>query len=609
VTTLLGRMTGYDPFAAAEPDESGTPATAADRILPGLPRGSRARRRAARAARALAPYGAAVGAVAVVSAATGAPDWFTLMAAGGSLAHAGELAAERWAHGARGGRLFERRRRRYQGEAGLGDIRSSLSVKHAVAEMARLAPGLPAAQAHIAIGTSLRRPARTVAIDRAQSVLCVAPPQTIKTVWMSGALLDAPGAALATSSRADQFRQTYAVRSQLGPVLVLDADNRGPGTNFAWSPVRGCESPLTAMRRAGEFMHASPRDPSGKDSWHEDRGRRLVQLAFHAAALSGRDMRAVRAWCQQPDDEDFAKALRHPRTAPGWADTLEALLGQEPEFLNSATTSAEAALGWMDDPELAAVACPEDGGLDVAGFLRQGCGTIYLIGRHRAHGSLTPFFTTFVSEYMEQAYALAEAQGGRLRVPMTLVLDEAATTARVDLAQHLSVTAGYNITVLVGLQAISQLEANWGGPAQAEIILNNLTTKVIGGGFTSVADLDRLSRVCGDHRVWRKEAGQKVYSSEPVFPPERIRLLPQGHVLVVHRNAKSLEVKASVVYEHPLYRPVVIDPAGSPEEEAGNAVWPDRAGAEAPEARQAPGPRDAPVPAAPAPGQFAAGAR
>jgi hypothetical protein len=520
-----------------------------------------AQRKVSRAVRSAAPYGLAVGSVAALSAAAHAPDWFTLMAVGGCVFHYGDRVAEHFMHFTRGGRYHERRLRRYRGEAGLRELRGPLSVHAAQKEMARLAPMLHPSRAHIEIGQSVRRPVRPVVIDRAQSVLMVAPPQTVKTAWLSRVILDAPGAVLCTSSRADQWRATVAVRERVGPVLVLDADGRGPGTNFGWDPVAGCENPTVAMRVAGAFMAASPRDPSGKDSWHEDRGRRLMQLAFHAAALVGENMMAVRAWCQDPEAEEFAKALRHPLAAQGWENTLLSLLGMEPEYITSATTSADAALGWLDDPELQAVACPGPAGLDIGRFLRKGDGTIYLIGKHRAHGSLTPFFTTFVSEYMEAATALAERQGGRLAIPMTLVLDEAATTARVDLGQWLAVTAGYNITVLVGLQNIHQLAAYWGGEDQAQIILGNLTTKIIGGGVTGAGDLEQLSVICGDHRVWRKENGVKVHETVRVFPPERIRLLPRQHVLVVHRNTKALEVQASVFWEHPLYTPVtLVDP-------------------------------------------------
>jgi type IV secretory pathway TraG/TraD family ATPase VirD4 len=282
-------------------------------------------------------------------------------------------------------------------------------------------------------------------------------------------------------------------------------------------------------------------------------------------------MYAVRAWCQDPTDPEFLKALQASRSGVDWDNGLMALCAQDGDFLTSATTSAEAALGWMDNPALAAVACPRvDGepvlGLDVARFLREGNGTIYLIGRKRPYGSLTPYFSAFVSEFMEQAGALAEEQGGKLRVPMLVAADEAATTAKIDFAEWCALTAGWNITVVAGFQSVSQIETGWGGQAACETILDLMSTKVIAGGFTSPPALERFSGICGDYDCWRKEGGAKTWTKERVFPPERIRQLKRFHALVVHRVCKPVEIVVTPVWEHPAHQEVVIEDAPEPGE-------------------------------------------
>jgi type IV secretory pathway TraG/TraD family ATPase VirD4 len=212
------------------------------------------------------------------------------------------------------------------------------------------------------------------------------------------------------------------------------------------------------------------------------------------------------------------------------------------------------------------VACPRPGaGLDIAQFLRSGNGTIYLIGSEKPYGSLTPFFSAFVSEFMEQARILAERQGGRLKTPLLVAADEAATTARIDFKRWLAVTAGYNITVVAGFQATSQIEEGWGGPAAAETILEMLSTKVIAGGFTSQATLDRLSFICGEYDSWRKEHGGRVPVKERTFSPERLRQLPNFHALVIQRNAKPVEVIVTPVWEHPAHQEVHLTDAPGPE--------------------------------------------
>jgi hypothetical protein len=506
-------------------------------------------------------YGAVLAVLALALLALGLPQSLLLFPAGACAMHGASRVAEGWTWHFRGGAAARRRRRKYQGEATPWEVRVTLSPQAAQKKMRRLAPDLPPAQAYVQVGVTAHRPRQAVAVGRGETVCVFAPPQTVKTGLISSWLQDAPGAALATSSRADQYRHTASAREKLGEVLVLDADGYGPGTNFRWDPVADCESPRIALRRAGALMHAAPRDESGKDAWHEQRGMQLLAKALHAAALQDGNVLDVRAWCRRPDDEQFAKGLRRARAAPDWAAALEDLLTQDEESVMSAVTSAESALAWLDDPDLAAVACPDpdrgEHGLDIADFLRAGTGTVYLIGSERPHGSLTPYFSAFAEEYLEQARHLAEVSGGRLRIPMTLALDEAATTARINLKRWLAVTAGYNITAMVGLQSAAQVPDCWGEKA-APVILTMFTTKVIGGGFTEDADLERFSRMCGEYESWRREGSRKVWAPEKTFSTDRIRMLPDGHVLLVQRNRKSVEVVTRMVWNRADYSPVVI---------------------------------------------------
>ena len=66
-------------------------------------------------------------------------------------------------------------------------------------------------------------------------------------------ILDAPGAVVTTSTRPDNITVTHAARRSLGrPVAVFDPQGLAAGVpdGLRWSPVRGCDSPQTAMIRA-----------------------------------------------------------------------------------------------------------------------------------------------------------------------------------------------------------------------------------------------------------------------------------------------------------------------------------------------------------------------
>jgi type IV secretory pathway TraG/TraD family ATPase VirD4 len=234
------------------------------------------------------------------------------------------------------------------------------------------------------------------------------------------------------------------------------------------------------------------------------------------------------------------------------------MLSASEEQLQGTIASAEAALGWMNDPVLSAVACPESGqGLNLAAFLRRGAPSVYLIGSERPYGGLTPYFSLFANEFMEECRVQAERNGGRLRIPATVVADEAATTARIDLARWCAVSAGYNMTIVAGLQAMSQLSA-WGDESVRETILSLFTTKVIAGGATSPAELDRLSKVCGEVDTWHREGRAKVRGKEQLYPPERLRLMAAMNALVLHRNSKAVQVQVTPVWKHRMYAPVSI---------------------------------------------------
>lgn len=557
IPTLLSRMTGFDPEAGT----GGQPGIIDNALTSSL----------ASVGHAIAAngggYAVAAGGGELVCLAAGLNPMLDLLVVGACGYHAGQRVFDNFTWLSSGGWLAQRRRRRFQGEANPWEVAQTLSPAFAAKKMARLAPDLPPVLSYLPIGMTAHRPRQQVAISRAESVAVFGVPQSLKTALIAGWVLEAPGPVLATSSRADQYRHTVTEREKLGEVLVLDADGFGPGTNFAWSPVTGCEDPVIAMRRSGALMDASPKDPGGKDKWHEDRGARLLRMALHAAALTGQNMYAVRAWCQDPNEPEFLKALQLSPTAVDWDAGLMALCSQDGDFLASATTSAEAALGWMDDPSLAMVACPQAGqGIDIGEFLASGNGTVYLIGAERPYGSLTPYFSAFVTEFMEQARILAERQGGRLRIPLTMAIDETATTAKIDLKRWLAVTAGYNITMITGFQAVQQIEEGWGGPAAAETILEMLSTKVIAGGFTSMATLERLAGICGHRETWRREGRTKIREKELVFPPERLRQLKKFHALVIQREAKPVEVRIQPVWEHPAHQEVRITDA--PEQEA-----------------------------------------
>src|SRR5208282_6025222 len=66
-----------------------------------------------------------------------------------------------------------------------------------------------------------------------------------------------PGPVLATTTKADVYHLTSAVRAQHGRVHLFNPQHIGRvASTFRWDPVAGCEDPATAIRRADAFAFA-----------------------------------------------------------------------------------------------------------------------------------------------------------------------------------------------------------------------------------------------------------------------------------------------------------------------------------------------------------------
>ena len=470
------------------------------------------------------------------------------------LAVTGLVLRARWARYASGGRIAAHRRRGYQGTATRREIRAKLSPAAARRRTAVTCPGLHPSDAPVIIG---KAKGGLIADTWAGSRLVVAPPQTLKTALTSCWAADAPGALLAFSSRCDQYDHTYLARKARGQVRTLNADGEGGiPTDFAWSPVDGCHARKTAMRRAGDLMAAAPHDPSGKDADWDALSKDMLQFLLKAASLlPGGNIVTVRKWASNPLTAGKAAEVlgRHD---PGWGEALVGMITQalnDQKYWSSISYGVTRALAWLDDDLMEAVACPPPGtGISLREFIEDGDGTIYVIGADREHGSLAPYFAAFGSEAFHVARSVAEARPGRrLRRPFVIVADEAATIVPLPWDKITAVSSGYNIGITACVQADSQITERW-GEHRANTIRTNFTVKIIGPGFTDPGELEALSRICGDVDTWH--GSRDSLRQERLFPPERIRLLPDWHALVLHRNARPVKVAVTPVWDRPGYR-------------------------------------------------------
>ncbi|WP_028050503.1 type IV secretory system conjugative DNA transfer family protein [Cellulomonas sp. URHD0024] len=385
------------------------------------------------------------------------------------------------------------------------------------------------------------------------SCLLVGPPRMGKGLhvvvpWV----LDAPGPVVTTSTRPDTLSITMRSRRTRGPVAIFDPQRLAglPG-GLAWSPVRGCETPRTALVRARGLAAGAGfgRTVSDSDFW-AGQTETALRCLLHAAALDERRAVDLYRWSLNPAlAEDAVTILnRQSKAADGWADALEASIHSDPRTRDSIWLGVRQSLAALADPDvLAAVDPPHGAEFNPTEFLR-GSGTLYLLASAVASGSCAPLVAAFVEDITETARAVAaRSPGARLDPPLLLALDEIANlTPLPSLPSLMAEGGGSGITTLAVLQSLAQARAKWGEHA-ADAIWDAATVKIVLGGLAKFRDLDDVAHLVGEideltETRNRGRAGEHSTSTSvrtvPVMPASVLRTLPFGTAVLLLRQTK-----------------------------------------------------------------------
>jgi type IV secretory pathway TraG/TraD family ATPase VirD4 len=386
-----------------------------------------------------------------------------------------------------------------------------------------------------------------------EHLLVMAPPRTYKTAFLADVILRYPGPVIATTTKADIYALTAAVRAQLGPVHVFNPQHIGgvPST-FRWSPVAGCQDPATAIRRADAFAFAVSQKGVEDGTFWSAKASDYLRGYFHAAALAGFDLRAVAAWVSGADP-DVPKQILNAAGAHPWALTLAELRSEAQKTTATVRMVMSRALSFMADPALAASVLPAPGGgFDIPAFLR-GIGTVYMIAEAISEDApVAPLFAAMASEIHYAAAQIGQASpSGRLDPPLLMGLDEVTQICPVPLPSWLSDSGGKGIQVCAVVHGEAQLAERWGDHGR-QIVLDTSSVKVFLPGITDTTTLQAANTLCGQ-ASW-KVRGQDHATRHDVATPDMVRQLPAGFALVIRGGCAPVIARLPRAWKNPAYR-------------------------------------------------------
>jgi type IV secretion system protein VirD4 len=366
-------------------------------------------------------------------------------------------------------------------------------------------------------------------------------PRVGKSTWLIQRILDAPGAVMTASTKADLWAATHVQRAARGPVYVFNPAGEGDAhgdpivSTLRFDPVAGCEDPVVAMERA-EDMVPSPEGGGDREHWSA-LAREAFGALLYAAAVGGRDMAQVGSWVAHAENPALVLELEElvEDHDPIMADRLRAFLSTNDRTRTSITSSMSQALAWLAHPGAREVAV---GGqtLDVAELIRDG-GTVYLIGG--ASGATAGLLAALTGHIARQSRRLAgRMPGGRLDPPLRLCLDEADRICPVPLPEWVADMGGRGINIITCFQARSQIVNRWGHNG-SKTIIDCAGTVLLYAMATDSDEADYWSRAIGtrpEETVTRNARGAVNSRSSrvaPIVPAAQLRMLERFQAVVL----------------------------------------------------------------------------
>ncbi|MCP3425172.1 TraM recognition domain-containing protein [Rothia sp. AR01] len=393
-----------------------------------------------------------------------------------------------------------------------------------------------------------------------ESKLIYAIPRSGKTAYLAaGWVIDAPGAVITTSTKADILDITAAPREQKGG-LAWAFDLMGISgwhRKAMWNPVVGSEDIEVALRRGKAWGSAQPMKGVKGGDWFNSRAGNILGRMLFTAAISDKSMEDVKQWGNNLMDPEPVELLRQHQTVPGARDALSYLQGMQSGDNGEGNFAVQSALSELLEPlalprVMEQLTCRAEDAFDIAAFLSSH-DTLILLADPSENNGAGPITSMFASEVLDEAKRQAISRpGGRFWPPFRAVLDEAANLAAFPkMGSLVTDSGGRGIELSVFVQEASQLKDRW-GDAQAKEIANAANVKYYFPGMGVTDETRELSDLMDTYdrktrsTTSQANGGRSVQvgtQKEQVMTPKQINEIAKGTAILRYANLTPLQVK------------------------------------------------------------------
>lgn len=389
---------------------------------------------------------------------------------------------------------------------------------------------------------------RLLAGEQMHSVLVFGPTGSWKTsAFAIPNILEWNGDVVAASVKNDLLEETLARREQLGRVQVFDPAHVSGLPAAQWTPLGGCEDWDRAQQRAQAMCSVGASNKGEMDFWFNAASKLLGTLLF-AAAAGGRDIADVVRWINTQEVDEVDEALVD---APDLAQSAwEAEKNRDSKQRGSIYTTAEAAMraynsqAVLDAARRYEIRADEFLGGESAG------NTLYLVAPAKQQARMRPLFAGVLEEILEAAYEVALSNGGRLRRPLLVVLDEAANIAPLEELDVIASTARtHDVQLVTMFQDVAQVKNRYG--QKAETIINNHRAKLFLSGIADPETLQLVTRITGEEEMLQVTRNRGRRSSDDrseatawrsIAPADVVREQRPGHGILVYGHLAPTKV-------------------------------------------------------------------